>query len=167
MASLLLALALAGLWIRSYFVADSIGHGLTFTGSGGVSYLRFVAVGSEFGKIGFARGYVWEGAGGDIHSGWNLRHDHPAPPRSRINTPLWSVCGFTYSPFDIQSVVSVRLMEIPDWFVTMVAALPAAWLGYRALRRKNPAGCPACGYNLTGNISGICPECGRQTPTAG
>src|SRR5436305_14274012 len=92
-ASLLLALALGGLWIRSYFVADSIAHGLTFTGSGGVSYLRFVAVGSEFGKIGFARGYVWEGAGGDIHSGWNLRHDHPAPPpSSRMNTPLWSVC---------------------------------------------------------------------------
>ena len=20
--------------------------------------------------------------------------------------------------------------------------------------------CPACGYNLTGNISGVCPECG-------
>lgn len=25
-----------------------------------------------------------------------------------------------------------------------------------------PAGCcPACGYNLTGNVSGVCPECGK------
>lgn len=21
--------------------------------------------------------------------------------------------------------------------------------------------CPGCGYNLTGNVSGICPECGK------
>ena len=25
-----------------------------------------------------------------------------------------------------------------------------------------PEACPACGYNLTGNESGICPECGKQ-----
>jgi hypothetical protein len=28
-------------------------------------------------------------------------------------------------------------------------------------RRRNPLGCHACGYNLTGNLSGICPECGN------
>lgn len=26
--------------------------------------------------------------------------------------------------------------------------------------------CIACGYNLTGNVSGICPECGTAIPTA-
>ena len=25
--------------------------------------------------------------------------------------------------------------------------------------------CPSCGYNLTGNISGSCPECGAPTGT--
>lgn len=29
----------------------------------------------------------------------------------------------------------------------------------RASRRKSPT-CIKCGYNLTGNISGVCPECG-------
>jgi hypothetical protein len=24
--------------------------------------------------------------------------------------------------------------------------------------------CDACGYDLTGNVSGVCPECGRATP---
>lgn len=29
-------------------------------------------------------------------------------------------------------------------------------------KRNAPPSCAACGYNLTGNISGVCPECGRQ-----
>jgi hypothetical protein len=36
--------------------------------------------------------------------------------------------------------------------------------------RRFPAGpghCPACGYNLTGNVSGVCPECGRAAPATG
>ena len=28
-------------------------------------------------------------------------------------------------------------------------------------RHLNPMLCKKCGYNLTGNVSGICPECGR------
>lgn len=27
-------------------------------------------------------------------------------------------------------------------------------------RRRRQGLCPACGYNLTGNLSGVCPECG-------
>ena len=27
-------------------------------------------------------------------------------------------------------------------------------------RRVDPGLCPACGYDLTGNVSGVCPECG-------
>ena len=29
----------------------------------------------------------------------------------------------------------------------------------------NPALCSQCGYNLTGNVSGVCPECGRAALT--
>lgn len=35
------------------------------------------------------------------------------------------------------------------------------------IRRRQLSGepqCPHCGYNLTGNVSGICPECGNTTP---
>jgi hypothetical protein len=28
-------------------------------------------------------------------------------------------------------------------------------------RRPPPGHCRACGYNLKGNISGVCPECGE------
>lgn len=29
-------------------------------------------------------------------------------------------------------------------------------------RRRLPLHCKKCGYNLTGNVSGKCPECGRD-----
>ncbi len=40
--------------------------------------------------------------------------------------------------------------------------LPAAVLIILQLssRRRPPGHYPSCGYNLTGNVSGICPECG-------
>ena len=31
-------------------------------------------------------------------------------------------------------------------------------------RALNPWSCKGCGYDLTGNISGVCPECGRPSP---
>ena len=31
-------------------------------------------------------------------------------------------------------------------------------------RALDPILCKGCGYNLTGNITGICPECGRPAP---
>ena len=40
----------------------------------------------------------------------------------------------------------------------------AAWRHwFHPNRRRIPQGhCPRCGYNLTGNVSGICPECGEK-----
>jgi hypothetical protein len=41
----------------------------------------------------------------------------------------------------------------------------AAWsLGRRLNRRSEPGHCLHCGYDLTGNVSGICPECGVAVP---
>ena len=35
-----------------------------------------------------------------------------------------------------------------------------AWL---CRERRRHGLCSACGYNLTANVSGVCPECGRAT----
>lgn len=40
------------------------------------------------------------------------------------------------------------------------------WLGWLPPVPSYPA-CCTCGYNLTGNVSGICPECGSPTPLTG
>ena len=51
---------------------------------------------------------------------------------------------------------------VPHWFpVVIFAILPAIWLIKWNKRRKlRPNACPACGYDLTGNETGKCPECG-------
>jgi hypothetical protein len=33
---------------------------------------------------------------------------------------------------------------------------------FRGIVRRDRGLCPACGYDLTGNVSGTCPECGRK-----
>jgi hypothetical protein len=51
----------------------------------------------------------------------------------------------------------------PLWLVGLFLLYPAGELGLWWLRRRRtkPTGCRGCGYDLTGNESGICPECGE------
>ena len=63
-----------------------------------------------------------------------------------------------------------RMWSLPLWAPTAVFAIaPVAWvplaLRRRRTNRRRAAGlCTACAYNLTGNTSAVCPECG--TPVA-
>ena len=63
---------------------------------------------------------------------------------------------------------SWRSLFVPWWsLVVAFAGLPATTLGRRLWlwSRRRPFGrCPQCNYDLTGNVSGTCPECGRKVP---
>jgi len=49
---------------------------------------------------------------------------------------------------------------VPFWIPLVIAAIPTTWMW---LRRGSKEGhCTHCGYDLTGNESGVCPECGRS-----
>ncbi len=53
--------------------------------------------------------------------------------------------------------------EIKDWWLVAGSSiLPVAWLlrRKRRMRSAKPGQCASCQYSLTGNTSGICPECG-------
>ena len=52
-----------------------------------------------------------------------------------------------------------RLLLIPFSLALLIAAIPTAIL--RRERAIPPGHCNQCGYKLTGNVSGVCPECGR------
>lgn len=45
-------------------------------------------------------------------------------------------------------------------FVLLLGVLSMPW--WRRLRRRRRGCCVACGYDLTGNVSGACPECGAD-----
>jgi hypothetical protein len=61
-----------------------------------------------------------------------------------------------------------RLVHVPHWIAAATfALLPVIWLFVRLTARQRNSGnpnCPTCGYNLTGNLSGTCPECGTPLP---
>lgn len=51
---------------------------------------------------------------------------------------------------------------IPLWIPLLLAGVPTLLLFWRDRRLRIPPGhCQRCGYNLTGNVSGKCSECGE------
>jgi hypothetical protein len=76
------------------------------------------------------------------------------PDRARFNAAM---------PYNLH-VTDVQLRwELP---ILTFAALPIAWLAIACWwhviqkRRATNNACSACSYDLTGNTSGTCPECG-------
>jgi len=60
-----------------------------------------------------------------------------------------------------------RYFAAPAWMACLLLAiLPVTFVG-RAMRNRALIRwhrCSTCGYNLTGNTSGVCPECGTAIP---
>jgi hypothetical protein len=49
---------------------------------------------------------------------------------------------------------------MPLWIPFVIVALPTGLLWWFDRRRPAQGHCHKCGYDLTGNVSGVCPECG-------
>jgi hypothetical protein len=58
-------------------------------------------------------------------------------------------------------------LQLPLWTPFLLVAIPTALLWWRDRRCIPPGHCRECGYNLTGNVSGVCPECGMRVQIAG
>ena len=54
-------------------------------------------------------------------------------------------------------------VQLPLWIPLLAIAIPTAIL-WRRDRRPRKGHCKSCGYNLTGNESGVCPECSTPVP---
>ncbi len=84
---------------------------------------------------------------------------HAAAAASLVGCVLASLSvlpGRTFRP-----VTSMR-PSIAPVALLLIGLTVAVWPGRR---RPDPGRCRRCGYDLTGNASGVCPECG--TPVAG
>jgi hypothetical protein len=71
-------------------------------------------------------------------------------------------------PTHVRRVIHVNVC-LPLWFLLAVAAgypgwVIGSWLSKRRERkqRRQAGHCRRCGYDLTGNMSGVCPECGGR-----
>ena len=156
MLSLILCVGTVGLWVRSYWYDDAVsspaGDDRSYEAEserGEVVVVRWLASVPDCWSVTSERLPVGMGSWWGPQRTYGLR-------TGRIE---FSIAGaLTSAPF-----ADGRFIVISDWLLILVTGiLPAVWL--RRLwfqRRRNRVGCcPGCGYNLTGNTSGICPECG-------
>jgi len=80
---------------------------------------------------------------------------------------FWYVAGVWYETRKYNCGIREFVIHTPLWMpLALLCAYPASWLVLRRplrqyYRRKHGL-CPKCSYDLTGNESGICPECGNE-----
>ena len=181
-ASLVLCLATLGMWLRSYWVGDELRRDAYSVTSGTA---RHAALEFHSGAGGFAATLMLNSNGDPAlirtpaqlvppGSAWSWRADDKAMyPALRWAQPasavrLWSRAGFGFavSPRRQSGYFAMQASSVllPDWAIAAATAmLPLAWLlaRQRRLWKESRIGCcERCGYNLTGNASGVCPECG-------
>src|SRR4051812_49368800 len=162
MASLLLCLATAGLWVRRYLAVDKSAAQRGYVADDGIPPpLRNCFVASPRGHL-----------AGSV--GW---YDRPEPhPRPSWDFEFYHWAGradtsphfgfSTYRQIWRGNAYTTKHWAVPHWsLVSAFAVLPAIavrrqFRAFRRRRRSRLGCCPACGYDLRSS-PGRCPECGR------
>lgn len=153
--SLVLCVGTVGLWVRSYITADILKmrheRSLTYISTGrGEVYVQ------HRNRVpGFAtREDAWQ---------WRRRPASTMPPPVEVS---WGSPGFAFRVlYGVGEFTGDRLTQVavPFWAITFTSSLP--WVAHFLLRMRGRSGmrsglCPRCRYDLTGNLSAVCPECG-------
>jgi hypothetical protein len=94
--------------------------------------------------------YLGEDASGLYWAPDNFYPEFLSIPRILLKPDFWFVAYPNWS------------LVLPLWIPFVLIAIPTAALWWRDRRRIRPGCCRKCGYNLTGNVSGVCPECGEK-----
>src|SRR5688500_17299941 len=149
--SLMLCLAVAFLWHRSYATADFVGRG---------SPARWYGALSMSGLIRLERGDY----AGSIE-GWS-RASYRTPDGLGLPGEVAARGTRRYGPIAYRQIwydgTRPRWsVYVPHWFVVaLVGALPTAHVAGRLLRRRRrPGHCATCGYDMRATPR-RCPECG-------
>ena len=101
-------------------------------------------------------------------AGWDVRVNYGSVyvlPDSIARRDAWSI-GPASQDFHLWMVkwqiFGVTVRSFPTWMFLIAGLLPT-YLAWRRLHRKYPPGrCQCCGYDLTGNVTGKCSECGTS-----
>jgi len=157
----MLCAAMAALWVRSYWRDSSLdfcsrSHRLSLRiVRGHVAFEVFTPEEPfEMDERGFFNtSFADSGGGSDLE--WMIS-SNLSGHKSNLGGIGFSLSRETVG-FDVQQAAVV-----PAWFVIAICAILPTWRMVRAFSPSNELVCPHCSYNLTGNTSGVCPECGRQ-----
>lgn len=166
--SLVLLLGVSGVWLRSNWYFDTLSHGspegsLIFNSVCGRLYIQHEMLDSpdasrpsqwswqtEPSPQKFLGGHLW-GHGYSVGPGTYEQHE---------------LLGFACSRYLWGRGLTEDVLVLPYYAMFLLTALlPVRWAvgahGRRKRRQRAANGlCESCGYALTGNVSGVCPECG-------
>lgn len=106
---------------------------------------------------------------GTLYFGWRPE-GWSAATDAYAGEPGWTVAkysGFEWCWwFGRGRLTTITWVEIPLYIPLGILLLLTALSWYKAIQhRVLPGHCQKCGYDLTGNTSGRCPECGEKTET--
>ena len=120
----------------------------------------------------FGNGWAWMVVGGcwNFHTGPQFRMSDSPDFFQAIGLYLQDRNGLIWPHYE--SAFNGRVLFMPLWLPFSLIAIPTAWLWHRDRRPISSSPdhwlCLRCGYDLTGNTSGVCPECGdKACPPAG
>jgi hypothetical protein len=170
--SLLLFAVTVVFWVRSYWVRDAVcrtdgrvwvvygwseGGGVVMGWSRGGPYIaNIIALGWGIGPGG----------------GWAYTTGARRYSYRDVGAPLDHSLDKRYGGFGVlggaMSGAIERMVLIPYWVPSLLFSIfPVCWVirTHRRRRQVRLGVCRTCSYNLTGNTSGVCPECG--TPLSG
>lgn len=151
--SLLLCIGSVGAWVRSYWTWTSLMYIDTRTIEHLSSASGWVSISDEDRNI--TKTVVR-----NLSGHWSARELRTSRAALRLGDIPHSVPGIIWRKeiaFGIRTV-AVRW----PWVVFLFTIAPALWFArFVRHRRRSRPGCCACGYDLTGNVSGVCPECGK------
>lgn len=170
--SLAICLATVVLWVRSYRGFDTVFHyqaagrgtlggddyQLVSCGPGRLEYRLTGIVGSGGTRPKWFR--PW-GAGTSARRGAECFG-------FGVEYKVDCLMGFAAPPGGVTATLLRRTVWVPHWLVVLLTGVLPIWWGvsagraYRRRRRGEIGRCRRCDYDLTGNTSGVCPECGSR-----
>jgi hypothetical protein len=105
------------------------------------------------GGIAYGADYAAFAGGDGIDTAWVWGLQPRTSQKGPAPSILWRIRFFS----------DLSFVAIPLWLPFLILLIPTLLL-WRRDRKPRPGFCRQCDYDLTGNISGRCPECG--TPIA-